>query len=343
MNSCNQRPSRTKRAGLLRVLIIKTSSLGDVIHTLPALTDAGAQQDTRFDWVVEESFAEVPGWHRSVDRVIPVALRRWRKTPLQTWRSGEWQAFKQTLGQCRYDRIIDAQGLLKSAWLTRYAQGPRYGLDKHSAREPLASRFYDHPISVAREQHAVERVRQLLATALEYEVPQHPADYQIDRSLLPDNPYEGNYLVFLHGTTWPTKHWPEAYWRELGLHACEAGLRVLIPWGNATEKQRADNIAEISDRIVVLPRLNLGTLAAILAQAQAVVSVDTGLAHLCAALNTPNITLYGPTRPKLVGTYGRHQIHLQAEQQPGPDADNGAMAKLTPERVWRQLTELLQA
>jgi len=187
------------------------------------------------------------------------------------------------------------------------------GLDKNSAREPLASRFYQHPVAITKNQHAVERVRQLFAAALDYPPPTRPADYRIDRAALEDNPYTGrSYLVFLHGTTWPSKHWPEPHWRQLAALAAAAGLQVLIPWGNTAEQQRAERIAADNDCISVMPRLNLGTLAAILADAEAVISVDTGLAHLCAALNTPNITLYGPTQPKLVGTYGANQIHLRA-------------------------------
>ena len=153
----------------MRVLVIKTSSLGDVIHTLPALTDAArAIPGIRFDWVVEEGFAEIPAWHPAVSQVITVAIRRWRKHPLKTLRSGEWSRFKQRLRESHYDLVIDAQGLLKSAWLTRYVKTPVAGLDSNSAREPIAARFYDRPYSVPRGQHALERTRQLFGQALGY-------------------------------------------------------------------------------------------------------------------------------------------------------------------------------
>ena len=142
----------------MRVLVIKTSSLGDVIHALPALTDAArAIPGIRFDWVVEEGFAEIPTWHPAVDKVIPVAIRRWRKNLWQTIKSGEWRRFKQAVQSTKYDLVIDAQGLLKSAWLTRYVRAPIAGFDKDSAREPLAARFYSRRLAVARGQHAVER------------------------------------------------------------------------------------------------------------------------------------------------------------------------------------------
>lgn len=329
----------------MHVLIIKTSSLGDVVHTLPALTDAAAHFPTiRFDWVVEEGFSQVPGWHARVNRVFPVALRRWRKHPLQARRSGEWDEFKREIGAVKYDAVIDAQGLLKSAWLCRYAQGERYGLDKFSAREPLASRFYHHKISVPKGQHAVERIRQLFASALGYRVPETLGEYQIDRSRLPKNPFSGGYLLFCHGTTWATKHWPEEYWLELTEQLACSGLRVRLPWGNETERLRAEKIAAVGAHVEVLPRSSLSELASIIADARAVVSVDTGLAHLTAALAIPNITLYGPTDPKLVGSYGAHQLHLQAKNFPaqlGSSVEPEVFAGLTPNLVMQQLQQIL--
>lgn len=329
----------------MRVLVIKTSSLGDVIHTLPALSDAISQLNVHFDWVVEESFAEVPQWHSSVNHVLPVALRRWRKSLLTTWRSGEWAGFKARLREQDYDAVIDAQGLLKSAWLTRYVNGPVYGLDRFSAREPIASRFYHHPLAIDKSAHAVERVRQLFANALGYTKPDSKGDYQIDRSRLPACTIKEKYLVFLHGTTRIDKYWPEEYWLMLANRIADTGLRVLLPWGNEEEKQRAQLIAEKASNAEVLPRSNLGRLATILVKAQAVVSVDTGLAHLSAALGTPNITLYGPTSPALVGTYGAAQIHLQASDYCAQNYTPAAPANLqmlTPEIVLEHLLPLLQ-
>ncbi len=329
----------------MRVLVIKTSSLGDVVHTLPALTDAAAYfPDIEFDWVVEAGFSQVPSWHARVNRVIPVALRRWRKHPLQARQTGEWAEFKRDIGAVKYDAVIDAQGLLKSAWLSRYSRGERYGLDKYSAREPLASRFYHHPISVPKGQHAVERTRQLFAAALGYSVPESLGEYQIDRARLPDNAHTGDYLLFCHGTTWPTKHWPEDYWLELTTKLASSGLRVLLPWGSEIERLRAEKIAAAGTYVEVLPRSSLSELASIIADAKAVVSVDTGLAHLTAALAVPNITLYGPTDPKLVGSYGAHQLHLQARNYAaaaGRHVEPAVFTGLTPEIVLRQLNDIL--
>ncbi|MFA7891839.1 lipopolysaccharide heptosyltransferase I [Pseudomonas putida] len=297
----------------MRVLIIKTSSLGDVIHTLPALTDAAhAIPGIRFDWVVEEGFAEIPSWHPAVDQVIPVAIRRWRKHLWQTVRSGEWKAFKQRLRERQYDLVIDAQGLVKSAWLTRYVKAPVAGLDRYSAREGWASRFYDRRLSVAVGQHAVERVRQLFAMALAYDLPEGIGRYGLDLERL-QLPPAAPYVVFLHGTTWATKHWPEAYWRELAERMGRRRLEVRLPWGNPAEKARAERIAQGLSHCQVLPKLNLAGVARVLAAAKACVAVDTGLGHLAAALDVPTLSLFGPTNPGLTGAYGRTQIHQASD------------------------------
>lgn len=296
----------------MRVLVIKTSSMGDVIHTLPALTDASrALPGIRFDWVVEENFAEIPAWHPAVAQVIPVAVRRWRKQPVRMLFGGEWRAFTRRLRQTRYDAVIDAQGLLKSALLTRYARAPVHGLDRHSAREPLASLFYQHRHAVPWGRHAVERVRDLFAQSLGYNLSSEASDYGLDRGrLAPTSGATPPYLVFLHGTTWPTKHWPERYWRELTELAVASGWEVRLPWGNDAEKARARRLADGLDRVRVLPRMNLAGIAAELAGARACVAVDTGLGHLAAAFAVPTLSLFGPTNPAYTGAWGSHQVHL---------------------------------
>nr|WP_189665456.1 lipopolysaccharide heptosyltransferase I [Pseudomonas oryzicola] len=345
-------------------MIIKTSSLGDVIHTLPALTDAAhAIPGIRFDWVVEEGFAEIPSWHPAVDQVIPVAIRRWRKNLWQTIKSGEWKAFKQRVRERQYDLVIDAQGLVKSAWLTRYVKAPVAGLDRYSAREGWASRFYDRRLSIAVGQHAVERVRQLFAMALAYDLPEGIGNYGLDLDRL-QLPPAAPYVVFLHGTTWATKHWPEAYWRELAERMGRRKLEVRLPWGNPAEKARAERIAQGLNNCQVLPRLNLAGVARVLAAAKACVAVDTGLGHLAAALDVPTISLFGPTNPGLTGAYGRTQIHqasdwpcapcLQKKCTYKPSADDLrrydlkrewplCFTRLNPEHVASRLSALLLA
>ncbi|WP_185267791.1 lipopolysaccharide heptosyltransferase I [Halopseudomonas xiamenensis] len=320
----------------MRVLLIKTSSMGDVIHTLPALTDAQAAiPGIRFDWVVEEGFAEIPLWHPAVAEVIPVAIRRWRKHPLKTLRSGEWQRFRRRLKTHRYDLVIDAQGLVKSALLTTGIKARVVGLDRHSAREPLASRWYDQGIAVAWGQHAVERVRQLFAQALGYRLPADTGDYGLDRSCLAGEQSAERYVVFLHGTTWVTKHWPELYWKRLAQLAVERGLQVKLPWGNDAEKARAERIAQGLPGVQVLPRLPLAGMASILAGASACVAVDTGLGHLAAALDVPTLSLFGPTNPGWSGAYGRSQVHLASDFPCAPCMSKKCKYEPTPEDARR--------
>lgn len=338
---------------MVRVLIVKTSSLGDVAHTLPAVTDAArAIPDIHFDWLVEEAFAEIPAWHPAVERVIPVALRRWGGNPLKYVRSPQWRQLRETLNQQRYDYVVDAQGLVKSAWLASLAHGRRCGFNWQSAREPLASLCYQRRYSIARGQHAITRVRQLFAAVLGYSYTE-ALDYGIDRHRLPLPTINSDYVMFLHGTTWPNKHWPERYWQVLAGLITAAGLSVVLPWGTVEEQQRAQRIQQAGGDIVVLPRLGLTELAGHLQGARAVVGVDTGLAHVAAALRVPSITLYGPTKPGLSGTLGVGQQHLVADFECAPclrrqcrytgdsDVTPACFQSLPPQRVWQQLVSLL--
>ena len=299
---------------MITVLVIKTSSLGDVIHTLPALTDAQtALGDIQFDWLVEENFAEIPAWHPAVRNTLPVAIRRWRKEMLKCVFNGEFKRFKQQLQAQYYDVVIDAQGLLKSAVLTYLAQGKTYGLDKLSAREPIAARFYQYPQAIARDQHAVERVRQLFAQSLGYDHHALPLNYNLS-FIAQAAKSNSRSVVFLHGTTWESKHWPEQYWLELADQLTARGYTILLPWGNELEYKRALNIQEQCQQqdVIVLDKMNLNQLAEKIAASDIIIAVDTGLAHLAAALDKPTIALYGPTSPGLTGTYGNNQIHLQS-------------------------------
>lgn len=293
----------------MRVLIVKTSSMGDVLHTLPALTDAQqAIPGIRFDWVVEEGFAQIPSWHPAVDRVIPVAIRRWRKAWFSTPVKAQRKAFRQAVQAERYDAIIDAQGLVKSAALvTRLARGVKHGMDWQTAREPLAALFYNRRHHIARQQHAVERTRELFAKSLGYAKPAAQGDYAIAQHFAVENAAQSPYVVFLHATTRDDKHWPESHWRELIALMESTGLRIKLPWGAPHEEDRAKRLAEGFDYVEVLPRMSLEGIAQILAGARFVVSVDTGLSHLTAALDRPNVTLYGPTDPGLIGGYGKNQ------------------------------------
>jgi len=299
-----------------------------VIHTLPAVTDAkNANRRLQFDWVVEENFVEVPTWHPAVDRVIPVAFRRWRKSIFGALRSGEFAAFNNDLKQTHYDLVIDAQGLIKSAIISRLSRGLTIGLSNSTIKEPLATLFYNKMFSVPRDEHAVQRVRELFSRALNYSL--SPADLErIDYGLDPvrigltENLEGSGMLVFLHGTTWHSKHWPEPYWRELAKLATARGYTVRLPWGSEIERKRAHAIAEGIAGVSVLEKQTLTGMAKQIALADGVIGVDTGLGHLAAALATPTLTLYGPTNPGLSGTFGRHQARLSSTLECSPCMSN---------------------
>lgn len=340
----------------MKILVVKMSSLGDVLHTLPAVTDAAASHPgVQIDWVVEESFARVPGWHPKVDRVIQTAFRRWRNRPFASLGGGEFWRCIAGVRERQYDCVIDAQGLLKSAVITRLARGAGSGYDRPSAREPLAALGYRHRFAVARDQHAVTRLRQLFARSLDYSLPDTLPDYGIRRRFSGTDKVRGDYIVFLHGTTWPSKQWPCTCWRKLAELVATAGFTIKLPWGTEEERRQANDIAADFHFVEVLPRLGLDDLAYVLGSARGVVGVDTGLSHLAAALEVPVVTLYGATDPLLTGTTGRHQANLRAEFPCSPclrrvcsyrdsDAIHPACYRSLPAReVWICLQSLMQA
>ena len=285
------------------ILLVKTSSLGDVIHALPAITDLKAvHADARLDWVVEGSLMPITRLHPGVNDVIPVAIRRWRRA---WWRStvrDEIRAGVRRLQAQTYDAVIDAQGLLKSALIALAARGTRHGLDFHSAREPLAM-FYQRTYRISWDLHAVERNRLLFARALGYDVPQR-CDYGLRAAPRKfDWLAAGAYAVFLHATSGDDKLWDESSWVELGAAANSDGVTCVLPWGSAVERERSLRIASHLRAAVVPPALSLEDVAGLLAGAKMVVGVDTGLTHLAAALGVPTVGIYIATDPAATGIY----------------------------------------
>lgn len=292
----------------MHILVVKMTSLGDVVHMLPALTEAmGHVPDLRADWVVEDSFAAIPGWHPAVERVIPIALRRWRRALAKraSWR--EIGRFRRELGLRHYDLVVDSQGLIKSALVCLFARGERVGLDRHSAREGLAALAYARACPAPRGLHAITRNRLLMAQALGYRVP-GGAEWESDiRYGISPPPVERawdlppDFLVCLHGTARPEKEYPEEKWISLLELLLEAGHAVVLPWGNDREYSRAQRLARAAQGTRVLPRLSLGQLAGVLGAARGVIGVDTGLMHLAAAFRKPGLGLYPATPPGLYG------------------------------------------
>jgi heptosyltransferase-1 len=287
-----------------KILLVKTSSMGDVIHNLPVVSDIRAHfPEAEIDWVVEESFAGIPALHPGVGTIIPVAVRRWRKNLVSRAVLAEISDFSKHLRGKTYDLVLDTQGLIKSGIITRLAQGARCGFDRQSAREPLAALFYDKTLRVAKSQHAVVRNRLLAGRALGYS-PDDPVNYGIAAPslVLPWLP-AAPFVVLLHATSRDDKLWPDADWVALAAHLAGKGINCVLPWGSGAEQQRSRRLAERIPNAVVPPALTLGQAAALLSQAVAVVGVDTGLVHLAAALNTPALAIYCASDPGLTGLY----------------------------------------
>ena len=287
-----------------RVLLVKTSSLGDVIHALPAVSDMRAAMPAlQIDWLVEESLAAIPTLHAGVAAVIPVAWRRWRRGFWHAATRREITGFLARLREHAYDAVIDAQGLFKSAALAFCARGRRYGLDLKSAREPVGL-FYQQRFRVGWHLHAVERNRLLVAGALGYTV-EGPCAYGLGATPCAfDWLTHPRYAVLLHATSGDYKLWPEDHWVTLAGALHERGVRPVLTWGHEREHARCLRLAARMNGATIAPALDFGALAGLFAGAYAVIGVDTGLTHLAAALGVPTVGVYVATDPAATGLYG---------------------------------------
>ncbi|MSQ53560.1 MAG: lipopolysaccharide heptosyltransferase I [Betaproteobacteria bacterium] len=294
-----------------KILIIKTSSLGDVVHNFPVISDIRQYHpNASIDWLVEEAYLPLVSLHPGVRHAIPVALRRWRGRPLkkETWT--EVGALRRWFKNEHYDTVIDTQGLLKSALLASAANGRRHGFDAASARERIASRFYDVRHHVARAQHAVVRNRELAAHALGYRIGE-AVNYGMTGGASGERQNAGRAIVLLHSTSRAEKHWAEEHWIKLGQLIEAAGAEVLLPWGNAAERSRSERIATCLERASIPGALSMQAAANLLARCDGVAGLDTGLTHLAAALDTPVVAIYCATDPGLTGVYGaRRAVNL---------------------------------
>ncbi|HEX2654794.1 MAG TPA: lipopolysaccharide heptosyltransferase I [Xanthobacteraceae bacterium] len=302
------------------ILFVKTSSLGDVIHNMPAVSDVRkVLPKARITWIVEEAFAPLVRLHPGVDNVIPVASRRWRKEfyKFSSWR--EMRDFTCVARRQIYDTIIDTQGLFRSAVITKLVQGRRHGYDLASAREPISTYFYDVRHNVSRDLHAIERNRILTARALNYAHKGEP-DYGLDQRRLSGSGHD-RYAVLLPSTAQPRKEWPEHFWREIGRGLEEQGLELVIPWGTELERRRSERIAAGLSRVRIPQRQSLDKVAQLIAGAALVVGVDTGLMHLAAGLRVPLVAIFVGSKPGLTGPIGSGPIKCVGDDGQSPSVD----------------------
>lgn len=289
-----------------RILFVKLSSLGDVIHHMPAATELRARRpDARIGWAVEEAYAPLVALHPAVDEVVPVALRSLRRGLLDPSR---WRRLRESRARLRagaWDYAVDTQGLLKSAFITQGAQaGMSVGPDFSSAREAPAALLYDERVAVPRERHAVERNRLLVAKAFGYEV-QGPAAYGLvapaePPAWAPRTPY----AVLLHAASREEKRWPEARWLALARRLAAQGYATVLPGGTSAELADAARLAAQVPGALAAPAMDLTAAAALLGHAAFVAGVDTGLTHLAVALGRRTAGIYLATRPELTGLHG---------------------------------------
>ena len=312
-----------------RILFVKLSSLGDVVHHLPAVSDlANERPGAHLAWAVEEAYVDLVRLHPAIAEAIPVSLRSLRRNPLA---AAPWKRMadaRRAMRREHWDYVIDTQGLLKSAVVSRFAQGSAFGLDRASAREGLASRFYDVKIGVARELHAVERNRRLVGQVFGY-APRGEAHYGIARAgeppaWAPSAPY----VVLLHAASRASKRWPDERWVELGRRLAEQSGTVVFPGGTEAERAHAARLAASVPGAMAAPAMSLRDAAALLSHAAAVAGVDTGLTHLAAAFGVPTVGIYCATEPGLTGLHGgAHAVNVgSASEAPSVDAVAAGLA-----------------
>jgi len=329
--------------------------MGDILHTLPALTDAAdAIPDIQFDWLIEPDFEEIPHWHKNVARVIALPLRQLRKSRFRGVSRQQALAAIKSIREKPYDLIIDAQGLFKSAVFAKLAKGPVHGLSWRSARESIASLFYKKTAYVSWDQHAIDRIRSLFATLLGYPKPVGHPKYGIDWDKFPKVTFDKPYIMFSHGTTWETKHWPLHYWVRLAQIAESEGFDIKLTGVTPAQQQRAQHIATEVSSVKVLPPLSLEEAAVTIGHASANIGVDTGFCHLSAALGVPTVSVYGPTDPVKTGALGEKQRYIQSTKSCAPCFSKTCtypknehaiyppcFIEITPEKVWEKLQTIL--
>lgn len=339
----------------MRLLLVKMSSMGDLVHTFPAISDALQYvEGLEISWLVEEAFVDIAKAHPGVKTVIPICLRRFLGNPLA--HRAEFFSGIKTLRNMQFDRVLDAQGLIKSGIVSRLTGcSIRDGLDSGSAREGLAAYFYTDTHSITRNKHAVDRTRQLFASTLSYSLPEGEAQFGVGEGPETQAATDMPYAVFLHGTSWQNKQWPEHFWKKLAQMCANAGYALKLPSGNVEEFARSKRIGDGLDNCKLLDKVPLAELRHLCAGASFVVSVDTGLGHLAGALGVPVIGLYGPTDENLTGIRGRKSSNLKANfdcapcmqrrctYKPGElqSIQPPCFATITPETVWLEIQHSL--
>lgn len=309
----------------MRILVVKLSSLGDVVQTLPVLHDLQARfPGAAVDWAVEEAFADLLRTTPGIARVIPVAQRRWRKARFAAATRAERRAARDALREKPYDAVIDFQGLMKSAWVARQARlapggfSATYGNKSELCGYEWPVRFLlQRMVPMPTRIHAVARARVLAARAFGYDTPgfaETPPSYpwRLDAPATPPQ------VLLAHGTTRADNEWPLAAWAEFGRALAADGFDLLVPQASDSEERFAGELAAaIGPRARVLPRMKLAALLAAMRGTAGLVGVDSGIAHMAVAVNLPVVEIFSQPRAWRAGPVGQpHQCAVGGEAAP---------------------------
>jgi heptosyltransferase-1 len=297
----------------MKILIVKTSSFGDIVHTFPSLTDiCKSIQNIEIHWLLEPEYKSIASKHPNVKKTIDFPLRKWRKEPLKL--ISNISRLKKILREEKYDLAIDAQGLIKTAWLRFILDCPFVGYDKFSIKEKVASFFYHKKISVSRKKHAISRTRNLMALSLKYQIVEEDIEYGLQ-----EKNEESNRILFVIGTSWQSKIYPLKYWKDLAKVAVKNGYKVVVSYHSDKEKKMAESLSSVDkDAISLLPKMNLEGIFNYLSTVKGVFAVDTGIAHLASALSLPCVIIYGATSAKLTGAIGKKTYNVSANYHCSP-------------------------
>jgi heptosyltransferase I len=303
----------------LNILLVRVSSLGDVLHNLPMVADILRHHpDAKIDWVVEEGYVSLVRLNPHVRKIIPFALRRWRKGLASAATRAEIKAFFRTLREEQYDYVFDTQGLLKTGVIMGAARikrgGHKVGLangSEGSGYEGISRIFHTDSIRLDPRTHAVARGRLVAAAALGYQVDEMP-DFGLpppEASPRPGWMPAGDYAVFFHGTAREAKKWAPENWIATG--QALAPMTVLLPWGSPNEKQEAERLAAALPNARVLPRLSMMDAVELARHAALAIGVDTGLTHIAAAFLRPTVEIYADSpRWKTEGNWSERIVNL---------------------------------
>jgi len=334
-----------------KILLVKLSSLGDVLHNLPIVWDLRKRlPHAQIDWIVEEAYVHLldplktTETFKGIDRIIPVAFRRWRKNlfSIQTWR--EFFAMRKALQATTYDVLLETQGLLKSALVCALAKKSDHatvaGLGnatEHSGYEPMARMFYTQSVHVPVRCHAIDRSRWVMCSAFDWlllnrnEEPPRFYPQQFVQQL-PPLLFEGlkkteqgapaPYIVCFHSTARAAKRWPNEYWVELGKELANQGYQVILLWGSHAEMKVSALIASQIPGAIVPRACSIEEAYSLVAHAALTVGVDTGLTHLSAVLGRPTVEIYCDSpRWKTEGYWSKNIVNLgDWRKSPSTDA-----------------------